>query len=98
MTNPNPTPDERVEIRVTGRVQGVAFRWHTRRQAHKLELVGSVRNLTDGSVAVVAEGPRSALEVLCDWVSIGPDHARIDSREVSWVPAQGIYTDFQIIG
>ena len=88
----------RVEIRVTGRVQGVAFRWHTRQQACKLGLVGSVRNLADGAVVIIAEGERSALETLCDWASGGPDHARVDSREVAWARAEATFTDFRITG
>ena len=47
-----------------GFVQGVGFRWWTRSKALELGLVGSARNLTDGRVAVVAEGDRAACEAL----------------------------------
>ena len=49
---------------VEGFVQGVGFRWWTRSRALELGLVGSARNLTDGRVAVVAEGDRAACEAL----------------------------------
>lgn len=89
---------ERVEIRVTGRVQGVAFRWHTQRQATRLGLTGWVRNEPDGSVSLVAEGERSALEALADWTLQGPDAARVDHREMKWAAAVGGFSDFRIAG
>ena len=49
---------------VQGSVQGVGFRWWTRCRALELGLVGTARNLTDGRVAVVAEGDRAACEAL----------------------------------
>ena len=88
----------RVEIRVTGRVQGVAFRWHTRQQASKLGVVGLVRNLPNGSVDIIAEGERCALEALCDWARHGPDPAHVESQDVAWVAAEGIFIDFRIAG
>ena len=96
MTNRKHSGLFRAEIKVTGRVQGVAFRWHTREQACKLGIVGSVRNLAEGSVDIIAEGERSALEALCDWASRGPDSASVDSREVVWAEAEGTFSNFQI--
>jgi acylphosphatase len=49
---------------VSGHVQGVGFRWWTRARALELGLVGWARNLDDGRVEVVAEGPRPAAEAL----------------------------------
>ncbi|MFH1843101.1 MAG: acylphosphatase, partial [bacterium] len=48
----------RLEIRIRGRVQGVAYRWHTLQQAQRLGVTGTVRNRPDGSVRIVAEGNR----------------------------------------
>ena len=67
---------ERVDITVHGRVQGVAFRWYTQSKALSLGLKGWVLNQVDGSVRIVAEGPRRDLEVFCEWIGRGPDHAR----------------------
>ncbi|WP_432496534.1 acylphosphatase [Kineococcus gypseus] len=55
---------ERLTAFVSGRVQGVGFRWWTRSQALELGLTGRAVNKTDGRVEVVAEGPRPALEQL----------------------------------
>lgn len=57
-------PSERLELVVRGRVQGVYFRASTRDEARRLGLTGWVRNEPDGSVRVLAEGPRAALEAL----------------------------------
>jgi acylphosphatase len=89
---------ERVEITVHGRVQGVAFRWYTRKSALSYGLKGWVRNRPDGSVQMVAEGPRDSLEAFCDWTQRGPDHARVDRQEISWSQANGKFEDFLIVG
>lgn len=88
----------RLTIRVTGRVQGVAFRWHTRELARTLGVVGQVRNLPDGSVVILAEGESAALDVLAEWALRGPDQARVESREVNWSAAEGNFNDFRIAG
>ena len=88
----------RLEIRVHGRVQGVAFRWYAQRQAAGLGLTGWVRNLPDGSVRIVAEGSRQDLQALADWTACGPDHARIDGQGISWSEASGEFSDFRISG
>jgi acylphosphatase len=63
---------------VLGKVQGVYFRHSTRAQAERLGLRGFVRNLTDGSVEVLAQGTASSLEDLQLWLQRGPDLARVD--------------------
>ena len=90
------TAMERLEITVTGRVQGVGFRWHTVRQATALELGGRVRNQPDGSVHIVAEGPRPALEALLAWAREGPSHARVDGCQPWWQQATGEFAGFDV--
>jgi acylphosphatase len=63
--------------RVTGRVQGVGFRWWTRSLATRLGLSGSVRNLDDGSVAVQAQGEEGQLRALEAQLADGPPGARV---------------------
>lgn len=68
---------------VSGRVQGVAFRAHTRQQALALGLRGYARNLADGRVEVIAAGDAAAIDALGHWLHHGPPLARVDalSRE-----------------
>jgi acylphosphatase len=89
---------ERLEAVVRGRVQGVAFRWYTQREARRLGLTGWVRNLPDGSVRLMAEGPRDLLDLLWEWLARGPDRARVDHRELHRGEASGRFTDFTIDG
>ena len=60
---------------ITGRVQGVGFRWYTMRKARSLGLAGWVRNLRDGSVEVWAEGDPAMLDALESELSAGPPGA-----------------------
>ena len=69
---------------VLGRVQGVYFRHSTRLEALRLKLRGTARNLPDGSVEVLAQGPAAAMEELRAWLHDGPAQARVDEvREAS---------------
>lgn len=65
--------------RVTGRVQGVAFRASTRDHALALGIAGHARNLADGSVEVLASGSAEALAALEAWLRRGPPAARVDA-------------------
>jgi acylphosphatase len=67
--------------RVAGRVQGVGFREWTRRTAERLGLVGSVRNLSDGSVEIQASGTEDDLRRLEEALHEGPLAARVDRVE-----------------
>jgi acylphosphatase len=78
------------QIIVKGKVQGVNFRYHTRRQAQKLGLFGTVENLPDGRVMLRAEGKTGDLDALADWCRVGPDSARVEGIEVSECPVQGL--------
>jgi len=88
----------RLEVFLKGRVQGVGFRWHTLHQAQQCGVTGSVRNLSDGSVHIVAEGDREALERLLHWATTGPPHASVQTTDVQWSEAQGEFADFLITG
>lgn len=66
-----------IQARVTGRVQGVSFRWYAQEQARRLGVVGWVRNEPDGSVLLHAEGDHEAVDALVAWCHEGPGMARV---------------------
>lgn len=84
--------------RVTGRVQGVGFRWWVRRQAVALKLTGWVMNADDErSVELVAEGEPAALDELERSVRTGPSGSRIESVRTERGPASGEFDQFGIV-
>ncbi len=87
---------KRLHAIVRGRVQGVGFRASTQTRAAKLGLTGYVRNQADGSVEVVAEGPRAMLDVLLDYLHTGPQNARVDQVTYEWMTATGGYRGFTV--
>ena len=66
-------------VRVSGRVQGVGFRWMVRDTAGRLGLRGWVRNLPDGDVELVAGGDAGALDELESALARGPRFSKVDS-------------------
>lgn len=72
-----------VDVRITGRVQGVSFRYYTERQARGLGVAGWVRNEPDGAVAAHFEGPDAAVDALVAWCREGPRPARVEEVAVA---------------
>ncbi|MBO9338235.1 MAG: acylphosphatase, partial [Chloroflexus sp.] len=62
----------RAHVFISGRVQGVSFRAYTRDRAREAQVKGWVRNLSDGRVEAVFEGPRPAVQKLISWCYSGP--------------------------
>jgi acylphosphatase len=87
---------ERVEVHVGGRVQGVCYRASAREEAQRLGVLGEVRNLPDGRVEVIAEGPRDRLEQLVAWCRKGPPAAEVADVSARWSPASGGFTSFRV--
>jgi acylphosphatase len=81
---------------VRGRVQGVGFRFFVERQARAIGLTGYVRNSGDGSVEVVAEGPRLLLESLLQDLRRGPRTAQVREVVADWREASGAFADFSV--
>jgi len=71
---------------ITGRVQGVGYRDALRAEAERLGVRGGVRNLRDGSVEAVVEGPDAALDALIAWARLGPPAARVTGIAVGTPP------------
>ncbi len=90
-------PPAAVRAVIRGRVQGIGFRDYVLTRAGFLGLTGYVRNLPDGrSVEVVAEGARSDLEQLLDYLREGPRMSRIDAVDAEWREATGAYDGFGV--
>ena len=82
--------------RITGRVQGVGFRWWSRKTASGLGLAGTVRNRMDGSVEVHAEGPDKSMERFAQQLRDGPASARV--QEVEEIQSSGtLPEEFRIL-
>jgi acylphosphatase len=85
---------QRVHLLISGLVQGVFYRASTVEAAQRLGLRGWVRNLPDGRVEAIAEGPREALESLVRWSHDGPPAARVDHVQADWQSATGEFQTF----
>jgi acylphosphatase len=70
-------------LRITGRVQGVGYRWSLSQQARHLGLNGWVRNRLDGSVEAVVSGPEGAVDAIVEWAKRGPPLAQVERIEIS---------------
>lgn len=86
----------RAHIYVSGEVQGVFYRASTREQASSAGLTGWVRNLADGRVEIVAEGPREDVQSLIDWCHEGPPRARVTDVSTRWLDATGEFSSFTV--
>jgi len=86
----------RASIHVSGFVQGVYYRYSTQRKAEELGLVGTVRNMPDGSVHVISEGEEESILRLIEWCKEGPPGARVDRVDVRWEDPLGRFSGFSI--
>jgi acylphosphatase len=89
-------PNKRAHVYVSGRVQGVSFRYYTVRQASQCDVQGWVRNLADGRVEAIFEGPAGQVRQMVDWCQQGSPAARVDDLQVNWSEATGEWSDFHV--
>ncbi len=87
---------KRIRATVSGRVQGVGFRYFVSRQAQELDLVGYVRNCPDGDVEVVAEGPPEKIEELRSRLWKGPALSKVANVNDDISDATGEFTGFGV--
>ncbi len=81
-------------IRVTGKVQNVGFRYYTAKTAQEFNIDGFVKNETDGTVYIEAEGEADAMETFTNWCRRGPQWARVDRFDIQEQPLMG-YVGFK---
>jgi len=82
---------------IQGVVQGVGFRYFVVRLAHRLDLVGWVRNVGYDKVETVAEGQKDALNAFLEELRIGPASARVNKVDVEWGRPTHEFTSFDVI-
>lgn len=86
----------RLHAVISGRVQGVGFRYFVADKAQMQGLNGWVRNLWDGRVEVIAEGERGELEAFLSVLKRGPSSARVSAIQADWLPATGEFGGFHV--
>ena len=84
------------KIHIMGHVQGVGFRWSAANEARNRDIKGFVKNLSDGSVYLEAEGSEIQLNIFVDWCKKGPSFGSVESVTVDSVPPVN-YSDFRIV-
>ncbi len=89
---------DRVQVFLEGRVQGVGYRYATYQKARELGVKGFVKNLPDGRVEAVFEGPNDKLKSMLAWCERGgPRFARVDNIEVNWQEGKSHYREFSVV-
>lgn len=86
----------RAHVEVSGRVQGVSFRYFTKQKAVSLGLKGWVRNLPNGRVECEFEGPTQAIEEMIGFCKEGPRWSKVTSVDVEWLDYSGKHSSFQV--
>jgi acylphosphatase len=87
----------RAHIWIAGRVQGVFFRYEARQRARSRGLAGWVRNMPDGRVEAVFEGPEEAVGAMVEWCRRGPRGAAVTDVEVITEEPEGLES-FEVRG
>ena len=87
---------QRARVRVSGQVQGVFFRDSTRQKAEELGLAGWVRNMPDGQVEALFEGPPETVEEIVSWCKEGPQRASVENVDTDFESAGGDLEGFEV--
>jgi len=88
---------KRLECKIIGSVQGVLFRDFIKKNADELGVVGTVKNMNDESVCVVADGEEMQLKELLKIIHKGPSFAEVEKVEEIWSDAPDKFGDFKIV-
>ena len=87
----------RVHLYISGRVQGVGFRYAAYHEAIRLNLGGWVRNLPDGRVEAVFEGDEQSAREMAEWCKVGPPGARVRQMDAAWEGPTGEFESFRLL-
>jgi acylphosphatase len=89
-------PVKSIYLVISGRVQGVGFRYFARQKAQELQISGWVKNTPDGKLEIEAEGDSQNLDAFIEWMRIGPSRAVVRSFSNSEVSPIRNFTNFII--
>ncbi len=95
MPNPTLPKQTRAHAFISGKVQGVGYRYSTLNVARKLGLNGWVRNLPDNRVEAVFEGAAEVVEEMIRWCHLGPTGAVVEDVQVEYLEVEG-FQEFEI--
>jgi acylphosphatase len=87
---------KRAHVLISGRVQGVSFRYYTVQEAESIGVNGWVRNLWDGRVEAVFEGESTSVEHMVEWSKQGPRTALVDHVDVQWQDPINEFDTFRV--
>jgi len=86
-----------VNMKITGKVQGVGFRYYVLRQAQELGIRGWVSNKPNGDVEALAQGEKTDLEQFIFKVKEGPSFSRVEDVSLNWLNETEQYFGFEIV-
>jgi len=96
MANKSKAKNRQLDMLVFGRVQGVGFRWTTRKRAQENDLKGSVMNLEDGTVKAIIQGQEDKLKDFLSWVKTSPGFSKVKGIRYSFDDIDKEHEDFKI--
>jgi len=84
------------QIEISGRVQGVGFRYFVQKKADELNIKGWVKNTPQGSVVAMAQGDETDVETFIDYLRIGPTMARVKNLSKTQMPELENFSNFEV--
>jgi len=87
---------KRIHILITGKVQGISFRYYTKKKAEELQIKGWVKNLPNGDVEIVVEGNNSNITSFMDWCKTGPSLANVKNIAINEEQPTNEFSTFSI--
>jgi acylphosphatase len=84
------------EINITGRVQGVGFRYFAQQKAKEMGITGWVRNSVDGGVIIIAQGIEAEIKTFIDYLYIGPTLSRVDKISTCVMQITTVFDSFSV--
>jgi acylphosphatase len=84
------------EINISGRVQGVGFRYFAQQKAKEMGITGWVRNSVDGSVLIVAQGIEAEIKTFIDYLYLGPTRSRVDKISTCVMQITTVFDSFSV--